>query len=159
MNKDIGKRIKEARLTSGLTQRELAEKCGLAVGTIQQYELEKRTPRLEMITKISEALEIPYITLIGWDEEMTQNMEKAIIEYDYFPSSEQLLRYMFNNSDGFEIDDNEDIEDYIKICLDVLRDFIIQNPEHIPLINSCMHVPKSDIAFVKDVIDRIISEH
>lgn len=54
----IGQRIKEARKVAGLTQRELAEKAGTATGTIQQYELGKRQPRIGQLQRIAAALEI-----------------------------------------------------------------------------------------------------
>lgn len=51
--------IKRYRKLLGLTQRELAEKCGLATGTIQQYELGKRKPKIEQLQKIANALNVP----------------------------------------------------------------------------------------------------
>ena len=60
----IGQLIKEARKAVGLTQRELAEKAGTATGTIQQYELGKRQPRLEQLQKIADVLgcSLAYLT-------------------------------------------------------------------------------------------------
>lgn len=60
----IGQRIKEARKNAGLTQRELAEKSGSATGTIQQYELGKRQPRIEPLQRIASALGVPVQQLI-----------------------------------------------------------------------------------------------
>ena len=54
----IGQRIKEARKSAGLTQRELAEKAGTATGTIQQYELGKRQPRIEKFQAIADVLNV-----------------------------------------------------------------------------------------------------
>lgn len=54
----IGERIKTARSNAGLTQRALAEKSGIATGTVQQYELGKRQPRIEQLQKIADALEV-----------------------------------------------------------------------------------------------------
>ncbi len=51
-----GELIKAARKSRGLTQKQLAEKSGLAVVTIQQYERNLRQPRLENIKKIALAL-------------------------------------------------------------------------------------------------------
>lgn len=53
----IGQLIRDARKRAGLTQKELAEKAGIATGTIQQYELGKRQPRLVQLEKIAFALE------------------------------------------------------------------------------------------------------
>ena len=55
----IGSRIKEARKRAGLTQKALALQIGVATGTVQQYELGKRQPRLEQIYTIADALNIP----------------------------------------------------------------------------------------------------
>ena len=52
----IGESIKKHRNDRGMTQRELAEKCGYATGTIQQYENGKRQPRIEQLSKIAAAL-------------------------------------------------------------------------------------------------------
>ena len=41
----FGERLQHLRASAGYTQKELAEKSGLATGTIQQYELNKRIPR------------------------------------------------------------------------------------------------------------------
>ena len=55
----VGERIQLARKHAGLTQKALAEKCGLATGTIQQYELDKRLPKNKEITqRIADALNV-----------------------------------------------------------------------------------------------------
>lgn len=51
-----GERIKAARNKAGLKQSELAEKLGVAVITIGQYERGKRQPRLEQLRRIAIAL-------------------------------------------------------------------------------------------------------
>lgn len=61
----IGENIKKFRKSANLTQKQLAEKCGLAPGTIQQYELGKREPRIEQQQLICDALNIPMIALIS----------------------------------------------------------------------------------------------
>ena len=48
--------LKNARKKEGLTQSALAKKSGLAIGTIQQYELDKRSPRPYALSKIANAL-------------------------------------------------------------------------------------------------------
>lgn len=56
----FSERLRAARKKAGLTQQRLAEKSGLATGTIQQYELNKRTPKPEAVAKIAEALDLGY---------------------------------------------------------------------------------------------------
>lgn len=60
----ISENIKKYRKNAGITQRELAEKCHCATGTIQQYELGKRQPRIEQLEKIAGALNVSVSTLI-----------------------------------------------------------------------------------------------
>lgn len=61
----IGERIKVYRKLAGLTQKELGELAGVATGTIQQYELGKRQPRIEQLEKIATALNVPVADLLG----------------------------------------------------------------------------------------------
>lgn len=60
----IGKRISATRKQARLTQVQLAEKCGVATITIQQYELDKRQPRLEQLSKIAAALGVTVSDLV-----------------------------------------------------------------------------------------------
>lgn len=60
----IGERIKKARKAAGITQKGLAEMINSATGTIQQYELGKRQPRLDQLQKIARVLEIPVVDLL-----------------------------------------------------------------------------------------------
>lgn len=66
----IGERIKQARKSKGLTQKQLAEKLKVAPGTIQQYELGKRTPNFERILEIAEQLDVSANFLFGGTPEL-----------------------------------------------------------------------------------------
>lgn len=59
----FGKRIKNRRKELKMTQRELAEKSGIAFRSIQDYESERRTPKVEARDKISDALKVPSLDL------------------------------------------------------------------------------------------------
>lgn len=52
----LGEKIKRHRKAKKLTQKQLAELLGVATGTIQQYELNKRQPRLETLDEIAQVL-------------------------------------------------------------------------------------------------------
>lgn len=54
----IGQSIKMARTKAGLTQKQLAEKSGIATITLQQYERDVREPKLVTIAKIAHALDL-----------------------------------------------------------------------------------------------------
>ena len=61
----IGERIKKARKENGLTQKELAEKTGLSIGTVQGYEQRKYNPKRASLEKIASALEVTAVELLG----------------------------------------------------------------------------------------------
>lgn len=65
---DLDERIRYVRRLKGMTQLELAEKCGLgnddnARTRISQYENGSRTPKEDMLEKISEALGVTSLYL------------------------------------------------------------------------------------------------
>ena len=67
---ELNERLAKLRRLKGLTQSELADKVGVTTRSIQNYELGTRTPKMDTIAKIAEALEID---------------EKAILsDEDYF---------------------------------------------------------------------------
>lgn len=60
----IGERIQMARKNAGMKQSELAEKIGVAVITIGQYERGKRQPRIEQLQRIADALNVELWELV-----------------------------------------------------------------------------------------------
>jgi transcriptional regulator with XRE-family HTH domain len=62
--KTLGENIQSARKAVGLTQKELAEKIGVVHRTVQQYELNKREPRLETLGEIANVLNTSVLALI-----------------------------------------------------------------------------------------------
>lgn len=62
---EIGQSIQEARKKAKLTQKELAEKVGIATITVQQYERGVRAPKIETLQKIAQALNIDVGVLYG----------------------------------------------------------------------------------------------
>lgn len=55
-SEEIGERIKELRKSKKVSQKELAQKAGLSIGSIQGYEQGRYNPKLEAIAKIAGAL-------------------------------------------------------------------------------------------------------
>lgn len=66
-----GPNIKAARKKAGLTQEQLAKKCGIATITLRQYELEKRKPSLKTVEKIAEKLLVNPLDLAGDGDEVS----------------------------------------------------------------------------------------
>ena len=52
----IGNRIREVRLKTKLTQKQLGDRSGIAEPTIRRYELGKLNPKIETLQKIADAL-------------------------------------------------------------------------------------------------------
>ena len=62
---NIGKRIQEARKKAGMKQSDLAERLGVAVITIGQYERGKRKPNLGQLQDIAKVLNADIVYLIS----------------------------------------------------------------------------------------------
>ncbi|NFN05142.1 helix-turn-helix transcriptional regulator [Clostridium botulinum] len=60
----IGEKIKKLRKLKGLTQEELANKCGLSKNGLWNYENNKRKPNTEILERIATALEVNFLELI-----------------------------------------------------------------------------------------------
>ena len=124
---NYGDSIKNARKKAGLTQKELAEKAGLAEITIRQYETNKREPRSESLKKIATALEIPLSALLdeNYKEELnevldsvTDTLSKLISTSESSMKAKLIENFDKVNSDGKKkiFDYSEDIISNIKYC-------------------------------------------
>lgn len=60
---NIGHKIKEIRMQKGITQKELAQKLKTSQQNLAQYENGKRNPKIQTLTKIADALEVPLSSL------------------------------------------------------------------------------------------------
>ncbi len=52
----IGNRLKDLRIEQALTQRELADKAGIGVNTLNRIELNETEPHMSTIRKLARAL-------------------------------------------------------------------------------------------------------
>ena len=59
----FGDKLKNARLAAGLTQEELAAKCGMKKQSISRYENSEREPNIRTAKKLADALNIPLESL------------------------------------------------------------------------------------------------
>ena len=74
-SEEIGERIKELRKSKGVSQKELAQKTGLSIGSIQGYEQGRYNPKLEAIAKIADALEVELDNFYDVLLQRSENME------------------------------------------------------------------------------------
>lgn len=100
-----GLNIKAARKNIGMTQEQLAQKCGMAAITIQQYERGVRQPRLEQLQTIATVLKVPVYALIGGEDAIkkisTRKSEPSISAL--FSSGDPLFQGFkrYSDVDGF----------------------------------------------------------
>lgn len=87
----IGEKIKQVRLRENLTQKQLAEKCGMADSAIRKYESGKITPKFETVKKIADALNIRPLDLYP----------DKFFRADYKPASEEEKSFRNDAVQGF----------------------------------------------------------
>lgn len=77
----IGERIRKARESAGLTQRELGERCKIAEPTIRRYELGKLNAKYSTLQTIANALCVPvsYLTQVEINY-IALDLQRMIIE-------------------------------------------------------------------------------
>ena len=102
----LGQIKQKIRKEKGYTQKQLAEKCGMATGTIQQYELNKREPRREQLQKIATALNVPLYELMGFDGSIRVNGNKQ----RPFDIAIQKLQ----NKEGLTYEEEDIITEYVE---------------------------------------------
>lgn len=94
----IGENIKAMRKLSSLTQKQLAEKCGLAEITIRQYESGKREPKIETILKISKALDVPITELTNVSALFKDMVDSSLgAETEAIGAAKALAKALANN--------------------------------------------------------------
>lgn len=113
---DIGKKIKQLRKEKGVTQKQLAERTGIATITIQQYEANKYKPKIEKLRQIAIALDVPLWTLLGLNlgsaldlaksidsaydspdevpDEKKQLIQEMLYDYEFYAINEQMLSFL-----------------------------------------------------------------
>ncbi len=85
----LSKRLKELRISNGLTQRELGERVNVTKVSICCYENGTRVPTLDTLTKLGKVLDVDVDYLLGYDNPIkakgknkkVTNMAKEEIEF------------------------------------------------------------------------------
>ena len=84
----LGERLRAVRKDRGMTQREVAEICGMADSAIRKYESDKQMPKMKTLQRLADALGIPWIFLI----DPVAAFSDAL--HDGFVDSEAIARQM-----------------------------------------------------------------
>jgi len=74
---EIGKKLKEARQMSGLTQEDVAEKLIVSRQTISNWETEKFYPDILYVLQLSDLYQVSLDELLKGDEHMIQHLEDS----------------------------------------------------------------------------------
>ena len=84
--KEIGIGIKNARLTVGITQAELARRLGVTPQAISQYERGEKKPKIETIKKIADALGVSWFQLSHLDDLVATFEERVLDKEEVYQS-------------------------------------------------------------------------
>lgn len=74
---EIGKKLKEARVNSGLTQEQVAEKINVSRQTVSNWENEKSYPDIISIISLSDLYNVSLDMLLKGDENMIKHLEES----------------------------------------------------------------------------------
>lgn len=73
----VGERVKQIRISKGITQTELADSIGSTKGAISRYEQGKREFRFEQIQGIADYLGVSVFDLYGLSNEKKEHLERS----------------------------------------------------------------------------------
>jgi len=103
----FGKRIVELRKRRGLTQSELAKEMGISRSALSLYEIEKREPDIETLSKLAILFNVPVGYILGNDTQNSHDLKNNSIDngsnslkknyFFFFFDEENLLRDTFAN--------------------------------------------------------------
>lgn len=107
-----GQRIKAARKNSGLTQKELGSRLGVAYQTVAQWENDLRNPKYETVQRIADALGVPESYF--WGSSPFSSLDEAIQEHDRFskmskatPNIHGVIEAIFGKQEIIKVCDKE----------------------------------------------------
>ena len=93
MGDNFNENLKEARLKSGISQKDLAENIGVAKSTYSLYESGKREPNVDTIKKIASSLNVSADTLLGIDNEPTTLAAHFVFPLRRLPAGRRKLSF------------------------------------------------------------------
>ena len=124
----IGSRIRQYRTLAKLTQKELAQRCGISEPAIRNYELGNRLPDEETLKTIALALEINYYALKQPDPSTLAGALNTLYllesMYGLAPETDgDEIKFVFKNRPAYTVpyittDDINDFKELIKIWIE-----------------------------------------
>ena len=80
MKYELGERIKKYRSIKGMSQKELAQRLGVAVSRVSNWETGLNRPDVDMLAQICDVLEVSPDVLLGIGSHIITDEEALIIE-------------------------------------------------------------------------------
>ncbi len=142
----FGKRIVELRKRQGLTQAELARAMGISRSALSLYEIEKREPDIETLSKLASLFNVPVGYILGNEHEVIDyanyTMDTPEFAFNFkmrvrdLMAEQKMSEDDFAKRTGFHTDEKDSylygnkipsIEDLIKIskALNVSTDYLL----------------------------------
>lgn len=66
---EFGKRLREARMKSGMTQQQVADRVGVSLRVYQNYEQDTRRPKYENLAELAAMFQVSADWLLGLTDE------------------------------------------------------------------------------------------
>lgn len=88
MGDKFNENLKKARIQKGITQKELAEKIGVAKSTYSLYESGNREPNVQNIKKIADILDVSADELLGTSDSVDTEILAAHFNGDEYTEEE-----------------------------------------------------------------------
>lgn len=173
----VGENIKRIRKEKGLTQKQLAEKCGMYESQVRRYELGKANPKLETIRKIAKALDVDVWELIEFntidiDDEMDFEPGNGNATFSNLPPEMETVISLLGKEYGFVCPDSvvnngvevryfivglKDFERFVLYYDDVkkIADIMIKSTQ--PILGSLVENMK-DCRPVDEIVNEIFKE-
>jgi len=92
IRKDLGKRILALRNEKGLTQEELAERTGLSNTYIAMLETGKRTPSLEALYKLTDALNVRIVDILSFERPTVKGTKAGFVGIELTEQEARIVR-------------------------------------------------------------------
>lgn len=121
---NIGSNLKIIRNRKQLTQKQLAEMIEVSTITIQNYENNRREPKMDTLNKIAETLNISVNELLNYEELEQQRIQFIRNYYKKYPDDKKISNIVKKINDGEALSDEDiqDIDGYKKADI-IARDF------------------------------------
>lgn len=118
----VSEQIKTLRKKHGLTQQQLADKCGISINSVKSYESGRRIPDNFNLQQLAHTLRVDPFYLLGetnfenyanrYDKEHPEEVKHTFYEVQLLESAEKLGLYTINSDDPEK--ESSDFINYIK---------------------------------------------